>query len=89
MDAARIACYELERLVDRQIELCELFDGKMPMGRKAAPFLVTMSEGKAISKCYTDLADRALIAYEGSGFAGDTAIYALKVALVQAIVDMS
>jgi hypothetical protein len=89
MDAARIACYELERLVDSQIELCKLFEGKMPIARKAAPFLITMNGGKAISECFTDLADRARIAYEGSGFAGDTTIYALKVVLVHAIVDMS
>lgn len=89
MDAARIGCYELERLVDRHIELCQLFDGKMPIGRKAAPFLVTMSGGKATSECFTDLTDRALVAYEGSGFSEDATIYALKNALVQAIVEMS
>lgn len=89
MDALRTGCDELERLVDRHIELCEHFDGEMPLARKAAPFLGTMSGGKAPSECLANLVDRALVAYEGSDFTGDTAIYALKIALVHAIVEMS
>jgi hypothetical protein len=89
MSATRFDCDEIERLVDRHIELCELFEERMPRGRRAAPLLVTMSGGKASSECLGDLVDRALVAYEGSGFSQDSTIYALKIALVQAIIDMS
>jgi len=89
MGATRNCCNELERLIDRHIELCELFDGKLTVGRRSAPFLVTMSGEKAASECLSDLVDRALVTYEGSGLSGDATIYALKNALVQAIVDMS
>jgi hypothetical protein len=78
---------ELERLVDRHIELSELFEGTRSPGRRGAPLLlVTMTEGKDLTDCLTDLVDRALVAYEGAGFAQDDTILALKSALVQAIV---
>lgn len=89
MSATRIDFEELERLVDRHIELSELFDEQLPTGNRASPRLVTMSEGKAVWECFADLVDRALVAYEGSGFSRDSTIYALKTALVQAILDMS
>jgi hypothetical protein len=76
---------ELEKLVDRHIELCERFEGSRTRGRRQAPALFTLTEGKALSDCYADLVDQALVAYEGSGFAQDLTIYALKSALVQAI----
>jgi hypothetical protein len=76
---------EIERLVDRHIELCELFERKRAPGSRAAPILVTRSEGKSVAESLVDLVDRALVAYEGSGFSQDYAIYSLKVALVQVI----
>jgi hypothetical protein len=85
MDAANIRDYELDRLVDSHIELCELFDGARVSGRREAPLLITMTEGKAWADCLADLVDRALVVYGGPGFVQDTAIFALKAALVQAI----
>jgi hypothetical protein len=79
---------ELERLVDRHIELSELFVGAWTSGPRAAPLpLVTMTGGKAFADCLADLVDRALVAYEGAGFPQDSTILALKFALVETIVD--
>ena len=80
---------ELERLVDRHIELCELFGERRRTGRREAPVLVTMNDGKRAADCLSDLVDRALVAYEGSGFAEDPTIFALKIALVDAIFEMA
>ena len=76
---------ELERLVDRHIELSELFDGRRENGRRGSPVLVTMTGGKAVADCIADLVDRALVAYEGSGFSQDSVIFSLKAALAQVI----
>jgi hypothetical protein len=89
MSAMRLSGNELERLVDRHIELCELFEERRAPGRRQAPVLVTMNGGKATVECLADLVDRALVAYEGSGFAEDATIFALKVALVDAIFEMA
>lgn len=76
---------ELERLVDRHIELSELFGGGRAHGRREAPVLATMAEGKDVAECIADLADRALVAYERTGFLQDGAIFSLKAALAQVI----
>jgi hypothetical protein len=89
MSATAFNGNELERLVDRHIELCELFNGTVAPGRREAPILVTSSGGKAMAECLADLVDQALVVYEGSGFAQDSRIFALKIALTEAIVEMS
>jgi hypothetical protein len=76
---------ELEKLVDRHIELCERFVRLRAPEHGRAPAIFTMWEGKAVAECFADLADRALVVYEGSGFVQDPTIYALKAALAQAI----
>ena len=85
MNATGLSGDEIERLVDRHIELCELFIGTSPAARREAPVLVTMTDGKTRADCLADLVDRALVAYEGTGFAQDSSIFALKAALVQVI----
>jgi hypothetical protein len=89
MSAMRLRGGELERLVDRHIELCELFGGRRPPGRRDSPVLITMNDGKASIECLADLVDRAIVAYEDAGCAEDRAIFALKVALVDAIFEMA
>jgi len=90
MSALSLREDELERLVDRHIELSELFDGSRPSGRVGPPFrLVTLAGGKATADCLADLVDRALVAYEGTGFTQDATILALKAALVQAIMSQT
>jgi len=86
MDSRRCG---LQRLINRHIELCELFEGGNASERRAAPILVTLSGGRASAECLADLVDRALIAYEGSGFTPDPRITALKFALSEAIVEMA
>jgi hypothetical protein len=85
MDASRIMGDELEKLVDRHIELCELFDGTRLPKRPAAPLLMTMSDGKASAQCLSDLAERAFAAYEAPGFAQDPIVYSLRIFLAEAI----
>jgi len=85
MSAADSNRDELEKLVDRHIELCERFVGIRGRARRKAPSLFTLSEGKLLADCYADLVDQALVAYEETGFVQDLTIYALKTALVQAI----
>jgi hypothetical protein len=85
MSDSNLSVTDLERLVDRHIELCELFVGKKARSGRTAPPLFTLAEGKAVAECLADLVDRALVAYEGSGFAEDTTIFALKAALVEVI----
>jgi hypothetical protein len=80
---------ELEQLVDRHIELCELFEGMGASARRQAPALITQSGGKATAECLADLVDQALAAYEGSDFAQDPRILALKIALTEAIIERS
>jgi hypothetical protein len=80
---------DLERLVDRHIELSELFDGRVPPRPAAPPRLVTVATGGGAAACLAALVDRALVAYEGRGFAEDATILALKFALAEAIVDES
>ena len=89
MSATRSSGDELERLVDRHIELCGLFGGRRLPGRRGAPVLVTTNVGKAAVECLADLVDRAIVAYEGSPFAEDRTIFALKIALVDAIFEMA
>jgi hypothetical protein len=79
----------LERLVDSHIELCELFDETKHCARSESPLLITMSGGKDASECLADLVDRALVAYESYGFAQDPTIFALKIALTEAIMEMT
>jgi len=85
MDATRNASNELQKLVDRHIELCELFDGAIPPARRNSPLLVTMNDGKAMAECLSDLVDNALVAYEVTGFAQDPTIYCLRILLSEAI----
>jgi hypothetical protein len=89
MGDARFKSEELDLLVARHIELCELFDEKRPMPRRSPPNLVTMSEGKATVECLADLVDRALLAYEGKDFSQDPTIYALKIALTDTIMSLT
>jgi hypothetical protein len=89
MDAIRFNEYGLGRLIDSQIELCELFEGARAPGRREAPVLISLSSGKAPAECLADLVDQALAVYEGSGFAQDPRIFALKFALTESIVEMS
>ncbi len=87
---------ELERLVDRHIELSELFEGRKsfmirPFGNRPGPrHLITAATrrgdaAKSAAECLSDLVDRALVAYEAAGFAQDSTILALKRALLDAI----
>ena len=46
-----------------------------------------MDGGKATAERLADLVDRALVAYEGRGFAKDPTLIALKIALTEAIVE--
>jgi hypothetical protein len=85
MNATNPNMGELERLVDRHIELCELFDGTRALGRPEPPLLVTTTEGKTVADCIADLVDRALVTYGSSGIAQDSTIFALKAALIQVI----
>jgi hypothetical protein len=89
MSATRHENDELERLVDRHIELCELFYGRRAPGPRTAPPLLTMNYGKNASECFADLVDSALAAYGGSGLAEDCTIFALRIALVDAIFEMA
>lgn len=89
MSAVRLSENELERLVDRHIGLCELFGGRRIPGRRYTPVLVTMTEGKASLDCLADLVDRAIVAYDDAGYAEDRTIFALKIALVDAIFEMA
>jgi hypothetical protein len=79
----------LERLIDRHTELCGLFDGKGPPVCRETPILITPNIGKATAECLADLVDQALEAYGGSGSAQDPRIFALKIALTDAIVEMA
>jgi len=85
MSAADSKRDELDKLVNRHIELCERFYGKRARGRRKPPMLFTLTEGKLLSDCYADLVDHALVAYERLGCAQDLTIFSLKTALVQAI----
>jgi hypothetical protein len=87
MNTARMSGLDLERLVDRHIELCQLFEGRRTPGRREIPLLVAITAGKPVADYFVDLVDRALAAYEGSGFVQDSLIFSLKSALVQEIVD--
>jgi hypothetical protein len=82
-------CLGIERLVDRHIELCELFDGTRLGGRAAGPLLITTNEGKSVADCLSDLVDRTLAAHEGGLSIRDPGVYALKVAVSQAIVELA
>jgi len=83
----------LERLVDRHIELSELFEGRdflrvQTFVNRAGPrHFLTAAGPKGASQCLADLVDRALVTYEGCGFAQDSLILSLKLALVQEIND--
>jgi hypothetical protein len=80
---------KLDRLIDRHIELSELFDRKLPSARRAPPVLLTtMSVGKAEAECLVTLADRVLAAYEGTSFDQDPSILSLRAALGQTIADL-
>jgi len=80
---------KLDRLIDRHIELSELFDRRIPSERRAPPVLLTtMSVGKAEAECFVVLADRVLAAYEGTSFDQDPSVISLRAALGQAIADM-
>lgn len=89
MSEARHGDDELERLVHRHIELSELFEGRPAQGCREPPRLATLREAKDEVECLADLVDRALVAYEGWGFAQDPTIIALKFALSEAIVERS
>jgi hypothetical protein len=89
MSDTRFKGDELERLIASHIELCELFDNSRPRPLRAPPILFTMSEGKATVECLADLVDHALVAYEGKDFSQDPAIYALKIALTDAIMSLT
>jgi hypothetical protein len=80
---------ELEMLVDRHIELCELSENRRVSARTASPVLFTMNHGKATVECLADLADSALAAYEGRGPTQDPTIFALKIALTEAIMSLT
>jgi hypothetical protein len=93
MSATSLKGDELDRLVERHIELSELFEGRKSFAtrilvNRAGPrHLVTAAGDKGAAECLTDLVDRALVAYEGRDFAQDSTILALKAALVDAIQD--
>jgi hypothetical protein len=80
---------ELEMLVDRHIELCELSESRRVGLSAAPPLLFTMNHGKATVECLADLADSALAAYEGRSPTQDPAFFALKIALTEAIMDLT
>jgi hypothetical protein len=89
MRASETNTGKLYRLIDRHIELSELFDRRMPPARRAPPVLLTtMSVGKPDAECLVALADRVLAAYEGTSFDQDPSVLALRAALGQTIADM-
>lgn len=78
---------DIERLVDRHIELSELFEARRARPRARPPaLLVPLEPGASLADCLGGLVDRALVAYEGSGFAEDAIIRSLKAALAESIV---
>ncbi len=80
---------KLERLIDRHIELSELFDRKRPSDRRAPPVLLTtMSVGKTDAECLVVLADRVLAAYQDSSFDSEESVLSLKAALSGTIADI-
>ncbi len=80
---------KLERLIDRHIELSELFDRKIPSDRRAPPILLTtMSAGKTDAECLVVLADRVLAAYQGNSFDLEESVLYLRAALGGTIADM-
>ncbi len=86
MSASGIKGEELERLVDRHIILSQLFVAPMSPGLRAPPRLVVaVSEEASTAERLADLADLALAAYEGGGYAEDPLILSLKSALLDAI----
>jgi hypothetical protein len=80
---------EIELLIDRHAELCEFFDGKnTPLGREVPP-LMAPNGGRTTSECLADLVDQALAAYGSADFAQDPRIFALKIALTDAILELA
>ncbi|HOX31344.1 MAG TPA: hypothetical protein PLB91_03390 [Spirochaetales bacterium] len=82
---------ELESLVDRHIELSELFAARRDPARRAPPppRLVIPAGECGAAGCLAALVDRALVAYEGRLFEEDSTILSLKAALAKAIVGES
>lgn len=79
----------LALLVDRHAELCELFNGKSSPRRMGAPLLITSNEGKPHDECLADLVGHALAAYEGADSSLDPRLFALKIALTDAILELA
>jgi hypothetical protein len=79
----------LGRLVERHVELCEFFNCKGPPAGREVPILIAPSGGKTTAECLADLVDQALAVYEGWDFSQDPRIFALKIALTDAIVELA
>jgi hypothetical protein len=79
----------IERLIDSHTELCGIFDGKSAAVTRDAPPLITPSLGRDGAECLADLVDQALAAYESADYARDPRIFALKIALTDAILELA
>jgi hypothetical protein len=89
MDATGYRGEGIERLIDSHTELCEFFDGKRAPASRAAPILVAPNSGKASAELLADLVDQALAACGGSDCADDPRLFALKIALTDAIMELA
>jgi hypothetical protein len=89
MSAIGIKGDGLDMLVDRHAELCEFFNGKGSPLRLEAPPLIAPSAGKTLSECLANLVDQALAVYEGADFSNDPRLFALKIALTDAILELT
>jgi hypothetical protein len=79
----------LGRLIDRHVELCELFNQNGSSICREAPSLIAPNGGKTSAECLADLVDQALVVYGGMDFAQDPRILSLKIALTDAIVELA
>ena len=89
MSAISVKGNGLGRLVDRHMELCELFNGKGAHACAEPPVLIAPNVGKTSAECIADLVDQALAVNGGADFAQDPRIIALKIALTDAIVELA
>jgi|GEM_PF-5073984 len=79
----------IEQLVDRHAELCQIFEGATsPEGGKE-PHLICPSFGRSEDECLADLVDQALEVYQYAGSPRDRRVFALKIALTDAIMELA
>jgi len=79
----------IERWIERHTELCEFFDGRGASPGRGASLLIAPSHGKTTAECLADLVDQALAVYESADFARDPRVFALKIAVTEAILELT